>query len=115
LRSAFFFLLVPTILQALSCTPPGPEGGDSSVISRDAFIQAYVDLRVAALRSPGMELPLEERDRILVDLGLVDQDLLDFVEVRGRDIQFMRRVWEEIDSIITEKREITRSANPRGT
>ena len=85
------------------------------MISREAFIQAYVELRVGALRSPGQEMPLEERDRILANLGLADQDLLDFVEVRGRDVQFMRRVWEEVDSIITERREITKPPTPRGT
>ena len=85
------------------------------MISREAFIEAYVDLRVGALRSPGEEMPLEERDRILADHGLLDQDLLDFVEIRGRDVQFMRRVWEEIDSIITEKREFSRDPGQRGT
>jgi len=108
-------MLLPAILIASSCSPREPDGEESSVISREAFIQAYVKLREGALKAPGQEMSLEERDRILADLGLVDQDLLDFVEVRGRDIQFMRRVWEEIDSLITVMRENTMMGDRRGT
>ena len=85
------------------------------VISRDAFIEAYVALRVGALRIPGEEIRVEARDRILENLGLVDQDLLDFVEVNGRDVQFMRGVWEEVDSIITEARNLPKGPDQRGS
>jgi hypothetical protein len=115
LKPTLLLLLLPAILISSSCSPREPESEENSVISREAFIEAYVKLREGALRAPGQEIPLEERNRILADLGLVDQDLLDFVEVRGRDIQFMRRVWEEIDSIITVMRENTRMGDRRGT
>ena len=49
-------------------------------------------------------MDLRHRDQILEGMGLTDQDLLDFVEVRGREVQFMRRVWEEVDSILNAMR-----------
>lgn len=88
------------------------EGNDA--ISREAFIEAYVELRVGAISRPGEEMSVAERDAILANLGLVDQDLLEFVEVNGRDVQFMRKVWEEIDSIITEKRQLPTPPGRRG-
>lgn len=115
LKPTLLLLLLPAILISSSCSPREPESEGNSLISREAFIEAYVKLREGALRAPGQEISLQERDRILADLGLVDQDLLDFVEVRGRDIQFMRRVWEEIDSVITVMRENTMPGDRRGT
>ncbi len=40
---------------------------------------------------------MEERDRILAELGLTPEDLIEFVEAHGRDIPFMQEVWEEVD------------------
>ncbi len=74
-------------------------------ISREAFISAYVELRVATLRTQEEELPLGERNRILEEHGLAEDDMLSFVEMRGQDVQFMRRLWEEIDSIIAAGRD----------
>lgn len=68
-----------------------------------------------ALGIPGEELPVERRDEILGNLGLEEEDLLNFVEGRGRDIQFMRRVWEEVDSIMTERRGIPEAPGSRGS
>lgn len=115
MRFQHLILLAVALLFGPSCTSRGSEGGQGAIISREAFIQAYVELRVEALGSPGEELPLERRDQILGNLGLDEEDLLDFVEARGRDIQFMRRVWEEVDSIMTERRGIPEAPGSKGT
>jgi hypothetical protein len=115
LRFLFLILLSGVLLTDSSCSSGDPETGPGALISRDSFIQAYVELRVAALGSPEEKLPLERRDRILGELGLAEEDLLHFVEVRGRDVQFMRRVWEEVDSIMTERRGIPVPPGLRGS
>lgn len=112
----FRILLLSTApFLGLSCSSDdlGPDG--SETISREVFIDAYVQLRVEALRAPREELPLEDRDELLASLGLEDDDLLNFIEVRGKEVQFMRRVWEEVDSILQTMREIRRTPDQRGT
>jgi len=115
LRIRLRILLPVALLFLAACSSGGPAGGEAEVISREVFIQAYVELRVAALKSEDEELSLDDRDRVLGDLGLQEEDLLRFVEVRGRDVQYMRRVWEEVDSIMTERRGIPREPGERGT
>jgi len=83
--------------------------GDSSgeldgIITREEFVQAYSELRVNALRTEGGKIALEERDRILAELNLTPEDLIDFVEVHGRDIPFMREVWEEVENNLETRR-----------
>jgi hypothetical protein len=87
-----FFYVLTLFIACPGCTGGTPEGAPPELISRESFIEAYVELRMAALGSPGEQLALEERDRILEEMGLVEEDLLKFVESRGRDLQFMRRV-----------------------
>jgi hypothetical protein len=111
-------LLASTLIlsfSALACSGGIPEGAPPDLISREVFVDAYVELRLAALGSPGEELALEDRDRILEDRGLREEDLLNFVEFRGRDVQFMRRVWEEVDSVISSKRRPPDPPGQRGS
>jgi len=92
------------------CAAPLLAGcGDSSgeldgIITREEFVQAYSELRVNALRTEGGKIALEERDRILAELNLTPEDLIDFVEVHGRDIPFMREVWEEVENNLETRR-----------
>ena len=74
------------------------------VISREEFVQAFSELRVSALRAEGGEIALEERDRILAELGLTPEDLMDFVEAHGRDMGYMQEVWEEVDHNLETRR-----------
>lgn len=94
--------ILPVLALCLSCTSGGPEGATEDVIARQTFVDVYVQLRVAALQNPTEDLPLEERDRILQDAGVSDDDLIRFIEVRGGEVQFMRQLWEEVDSLIKE-------------
>jgi hypothetical protein len=100
----FRFVLLPTaLLLGASCSSQGsgPETGDT--IAREVFIQVYVELRVSALRGTALEITPGERDRVLTEAGITEEDLLGFVEARGSDVQFMKEVWEEVDSIIQER------------
>jgi hypothetical protein len=74
------------------------------IITREEFVQAYSELRVSALRAEGGEIALEERDRILEELSLTPEDLVDFVEAHGRDMDYMQKVWEEVDDNLETRR-----------
>jgi len=71
---------------------------------REDFVQAYYQLRVEGLRSPEMEISLEARNRILEDLGVTEDDLLNFAEVWGSDGEVMQEIWQEVDSLMREAR-----------
>ena len=92
------------------CAAPLVAGcGDSSeeldgIITREEFVQAYSELRVSGLRADGGKIALEERDRILAELNLTPEDLIEFVEVHGRDVPFMQEVWEEVDHNLETRR-----------
>jgi hypothetical protein len=94
--------IFPTLMLAVACTSGGPGGASEDVIARQTFVDVYVQLRIAALKDPTEDLPLEERDRILQEAGVSEEDLIRFIEVRGGEVQFMRQLWEEVDSLIRE-------------
>ena len=97
------------LLLTLCAVPLLAGCGDSveeidGVISREEFVQAFSELRVSALRSESGEIAPEERDRILAELNLTPEDLVEFVEVHGRDVPFMQEVWEEVDHNLVTRR-----------
>lgn len=82
----------------------GACGDGATEISGDAipterFVDAYVDLRVAALRQGDGQIKTEDRDSILSHHGLAEQDLLTFAEVHGADAIFMRGVWDSVEVV----------------
>jgi hypothetical protein len=96
--------IAATALSALAC------GGDTALqqggetISRAQFIETYVELRKAGLKSPGTELTLDRQREVLDSLGVTEEELLDFVEYWGTDGEVMLQIWEEVDSIMQEVR-----------
>jgi hypothetical protein len=100
----FRFFLATTFLFFLPSGCGGPDPVQEDVISRDAFFQAYYDLRMAALRSPGLQISLEGRDSVLNALGLTEEDLLKFADTWGEDSEMMLGIWEEVDSLMREER-----------
>ena len=70
---------------------------EEDTISKDAFVQAYVALRTVGLRAPNQLLPDEDRTRILLDEGVTEEELFAFAEIHGRDVVYMRDVWNEIE------------------
>jgi len=99
-RPLILALVVLTALPSGACS----SGNAEDVISREQFVEAYVELRTISQRYMDDAVPVEERDRILQELGLTPEDLLEFVEVRGGDATFMHEVWEEIDTRFRERR-----------
>lgn len=101
---AVVLLVALLALQACGREDAGSEEGRET-ISAEAFVDAYVALRLAALRAPREELDLSEKARILEERNLTEEDLLRFVDVHGTDIPFMHDVWQEVDSLLRAARE----------
>ncbi len=81
----------------LACEPDIPSSEGEAPVDRGTFIEAYVELRLEALKWDGGRLPEEERDRILRELGVSADDLRAFVQVHGRNVPFMADVWTEVE------------------
>ncbi len=97
-------LLLAIFLPPGGCGPAPSAQEEPETISREAFIRTYVALRTAALGSPEGVIRVEDRDRILREMGVREEDLLEFAEVRGEDLAFMAGVWQELDSIMRDLR-----------
>lgn len=73
-------------------------GGEAEpvTIDRATFVDAYVELRSAALRRglSGVDGPL--RDSVLREAGVTEEELLTFAEVHGGDLEFMQEVWTDV-------------------
>jgi hypothetical protein len=106
-RQAAFFLALVLLAACGGERPPEvPEG----TITREQFMTAWIDLRFAALEAGLPEPTPEARDSVLVAHDLTAADLFQFVEAYGRDVPFMRNLWEEIEDsiqVFTESDPIT--------
>lgn len=104
MRIVTFLFLTPLLLGVAGCNrePVNPRAEEA--ISKELFTEAYVKLRMEGLRSPMMEISLEDRDRILEEVGVTEEELLTFVDVWGADGEFMVEVWGTIDSLMTQER-----------
>ena len=97
--------LAAAFVLAAGCAEGVPE-----TIGREAFIETYVALRVAELTETGGEIiSPEERDRVLDEQGVTEEELFGFVEVHGGDVDFMKELWKEVE----ERMEVLR--NPPDT
>ncbi|MDX1566375.1 MAG: hypothetical protein R3223_01160 [Longimicrobiales bacterium] len=114
LRAGHFRLprvLLPLVLGSLllvlgACGGEPTDDAPEPTISREAFVSTYVDLRMAALRSPETEITPEERSRILEEHGVTSEELLRFVEVLSRDDpRAMQEIWAEVQDRIQQARE----------
>lgn len=95
-------LLIAGVLVPVACGDRG--GGERNAIEEGRFIEVYVALRMAALRAGTDQLPKDQRDEILADHEVTEDDLLEFVEVHGRNAQFMHGVWDSIEGKIDNLR-----------
>lgn len=101
--------LAAASLLAVACAEPTPPGGDP--IEREVFIEAYVELRLAALGADDFVVPTQERDEILARHGIDQQRLLRFAEVHGEDVELMNEVWAEVERRLEDRRP-SDDANP---
>jgi hypothetical protein len=92
--------LVATALLAAACAEP-PPGGEP--IDREVFIEAFVELRLAARESVDFTVTPEQRQEILARHGVDEERLLQFAEVHGQDTDFMNEVWSEVERRLQER------------
>jgi hypothetical protein len=102
-------LLLPVVVTGL-CWSCGGSTTDlpQDTAGREAFIGAYLDLRMEALSLGSNLIGDELRDSVLTVYDVTEQDLRDFVDVHGEDVQFMHDLWTDIDTRLTERIEIQR-------
>lgn len=89
-------LLLATALAA--CDPGFPGSGREPTISEDTFVATMVELRRAAGVRPGGRIAPADRDRILAERGVGEEDLLLFVEVHGPNVPYMEQIWVRIEA-----------------
>jgi hypothetical protein len=82
-------------------TPPPPP---PDLISRETFVETYVELRFAALDRGMQEPALEDRDAVLERMGVEGEQLFDFIEFYGPYVDFMRELWDEIEATVDRGR-----------
>jgi hypothetical protein len=97
-------LLAAVLLACRACELPreSPAGGDA--MSREAFVSTYVDLRISALSTPDAAIEPSERSRILEEHGVTEDELLEFVDAHGADVDFMASVWTEVEDSLEARR-----------
>lgn len=86
---------------ALACSPQTAAPA-AEALDREAFVETYAALRLAALQSPSGVVSDSDRDRVLAERGTSAEALLAFVERHGEDLVFMEEVWEEAQEAIRE-------------
>ena len=74
--------------------------GDTA--GRETFIGAYLALRSEAMSSGSTEMEDRVRDSILTIYDVTAQELLDFIDTHGEDVEFMRDLWTEIETRMVE-------------
>jgi len=89
--------LIAALVGAFAGVACGSDGSGPTLIERDIFIDAYVDLRVAALQTDSQRIAHEDRVEILSRHGITDQDLLEFADANAGRLDFMRDVWNEVE------------------
>ncbi len=75
---------------------------ESTSIPRETFVEVYVALRAAELRSSGAVIADADRDRILAEHEVTEEELLAFAGAHGRDTAFMEEIWTEVQSRMVE-------------
>jgi hypothetical protein len=76
-------------------------------ISDEQFIDVVVELRRAAVEHREDHEAFQARkDAILQQSGVEEEQLRQYVEVRGRDLQHMAEVWATINERLSESADI---------
>jgi len=92
--------IAAAVLLASGCAEDAPE-----TISREAFVETYVALRVAELTEPGTGVISEEaRERVLKEQGVTEEELFGFVEVYGGEVVFMKELWNDVEKRMDDLR-----------
>jgi len=85
------------------CEDRVPTSRDEATIPRERFIETMVQLRVAAIRTQVGLVTEQERDRILGEQGVSEEELRQFADVHGTDVPMMEALWTEVERRIAEE------------
>ena len=77
----------------------------AEVQERERFIIAYVELRIWSLRMGTTRIGDAVRDSLLAAHDVTEDELVSFVDTYGTDVEFMRDVWNDIETRISERQE----------
>lgn len=99
------------VLVAAGCDALFPDE-EADAIDRNTFIDVQVELRLAAADAEVAEIPQAQRDSILDDKGVTDEQLAAFLTVHGSDEDFMTDLWMEVDRKVLEARGMEPEEDP---
>jgi hypothetical protein len=108
LRSA----LLGLSLAWAGCGGDGSEATAGGGIDRELFITTYVDLRATTIRSDSFAISDADRAAVLARHGVTEEQLLEFPELHGRDVEFMRTVWDEVERRLDAQRLLPEGDEP---
>lgn len=95
--------LLGAVIIASACTSgPSEVAVPEGLLDREAFIEALLELRMGALDNAAWAMRVPERDSILTARGLTAEQIEEFVEFHGRDVMFMKDLWEDVDARLLE-------------
>lgn len=101
-RLSLAVLLTPVLLlSGAACEPSLPGERPGTTISEDAFVEAVVALRRAAIENSSGRLDPQQTRDILSDQGTTEEELRRFVEIRGGNAPTMSSVWTRIEARLT--------------
>lgn len=96
------------LVLAAACVGEG-RSSDAS-LSREEFVEVYVALRAAGLQSASGVISPGDRERILTERGIEQEELIEFADAHGGDPAFMKDLWDEVESRLEERRSGTDAA-----
>lgn len=97
----------------LACGEGDAAGPEAGLIADEVFVSAYVELRAAALNHADREITDADRQAVLSEAGISEKDLVTFVEVHGRDVAYMRAVWDEVERQLDARKHDPKAGTPR--
>jgi hypothetical protein len=91
-------------LSALLCSAGCKEGGGdgSTGISRETYIETYVEILRAASAAPDSFAATDSAHAILARRGLTEEDLLEFGRRYDDEPAYLSQVWGEIENRLRE-------------
>ncbi len=93
--------LIAVLFTTVACDALFPDEGE---IDRDTFIETQVELELAATETTTEELTQVQRDSILAEQGVTEEELEAFIAVHGADELYMTELWAEVDRRVLEAR-----------
>jgi len=88
------FITMVAAVPSLACN--GGVAPGEGLPDRETFISAWVDFRLAGLQRPGLPITEADRNRILDQHGVTEEELLRFAEVVGQQPGTMQEILIEI-------------------